>query len=94
MPTRRQRRLVRLTVGWSLLTVVPLSVVGRINGAHWFVLTLVGFLVAVQRTATLRVSPPWRRGIRGLLLAGFGVFAALVAVDVWVTGTQLFSRLL
>jgi hypothetical protein len=91
MPTRRQRRLVRLTVGWGLFVIVPLSLVGRLNGAHWFALTLLGFLIAVQRTTTMRAAPPWRRGIRWLLLAGFTVFLLLVAVDVWVTGTQLLE---
>ncbi|MFC6974695.1 hypothetical protein ACFQL1_08365 [Halomicroarcula sp. GCM10025709] len=49
-------------------------------------------LVAVQRTTALHASPPWQRGVRVLLLAGFAVFVGLVAVEVWTTATELFAR--
>lgn len=89
MSTRRRHRLVRLTVGWSLVVVVGLAAVGGLNEAHWFVLTLLGFLVAVHRTTALYVAPPWRRGLRVAVLAGVVVFALLVGVDVYATGTEL-----
>lgn len=78
MATRRQRQFINAQVGWMLATVVVLAVVGSLSLELFFVLSLIGFLVVVELTAPIAVTPRWRRRIPWLIAIGLVVFGYVV----------------
>ncbi|PSP78719.1 hypothetical protein BRC88_10355 [Halobacteriales archaeon QS_4_69_225] len=78
METRRRRRFVHAQLAWMLATVVVLVTLESLTMELFFVLSLIGFLVVVELTAPVAVSPRWRRRLPWFIGAGLVVFAYVV----------------
>lgn len=78
MATARRQRFVRATMAWLLGAALVLSLLSSLTYELFFVVSLVGVLVVVELTATLRVSPAWRVRLRWLIAVGLLVFAYVV----------------
>lgn len=79
------RRLwfVRLYVGWTVGAVPVLVVLEVFSLTLLYVVSLIGFVVIFEATASDTVDPRWRRRLRyagGALVVGFG---ALAVYEVW-----------
>lgn len=58
--------------------VLGLLLLGMFSYEVFFVLSLIGFLIIVELTAPVNVTPEWRRRLTWLILIGLAVFAAVV----------------
>lgn len=61
-----------------LVTVICLSLLGSLTLELFFVISLVGFLVAMELTAPFAVTPRWRRRLTWFVVLGLLVFAYVV----------------
>lgn len=61
-----------------LATVVLLAALGSLSLELFFVLSLIGFLVVVELTAPIAVTPTWRRRLPWLIAMGLIVFGFIV----------------
>ena len=61
-----------------LATVVVLAAVGSLSLELFFVLSLIGFLVVVELTAPVAVTPAWRRRLVWIVALGLLVFGYVV----------------
>lgn len=61
-----------------LAALLVLAVVDALTLDLFFVVSLIGFLVVVQLTAAVNVTPTWRSRLKWLILLGLGGFAAIV----------------
>lgn len=59
-------------------TVLALSVLGVLTLELFFIVSLVGFLVVVELTAPVAVSPRWRVRLRWLVLLGLALFGYVI----------------
>ena len=78
MTTARRRRFVHAQTAWMLAAVVALSLLGALDLELFFVVSLVGFLIVVDLTAPVNVTPRWRRRLRWIVLVGLVGFAYVV----------------
>lgn len=78
METRRRRQFIHGQVAWMLATIVVLAAVGSLTLELFFVCSLIGFLIIVELTAPIAVSPAWRRRLPWLIGAGLVVFGIIV----------------
>lgn len=78
MATRRRLRFLHAQLGWMLAVVVVLAALDSLEPELFFVLSLVGFLVVVELTAPVAVTPEWRRRLPWFIAVGLLVFAAIV----------------
>lgn len=78
MSTRRRHRFVTGTMAWALASALVLAALGALEYELFFVTTLIGFLVVVELTAPLRITPEWRRRLKWLIAVGLAVFAYIV----------------
>jgi hypothetical protein len=78
METRRRGRFVHAQMAWMLTVLILLAALGSLTLELFFVLSLIGFLVVVELTAPVAVSPRWRRRIPWLIAAGLVVFGYIV----------------
>ncbi|WP_254840920.1 hypothetical protein [Natronomonas marina] len=78
METRRRRRFVHAQVAWMLTAAILLVALDSLSYELFFVVSLIGFLVVVELTAPVAVSPRWRRRLPWLIAAGLLVFAYVV----------------
>ena len=78
MATSPRRRFVHGQTAWMLLSVLVLAVLEALSLELFFVLSLIGFLVIVELTAPLNVTPEWRARLRWLIAAGLLVFGYIV----------------
>lgn len=74
----RRVRFVYGVVGWMLGSLVFLTALGGPSYEVFFVVSLIGFLVAVELTAPFNVEPEWRRRLRWVILLGVAVFGYVV----------------
>jgi hypothetical protein len=82
-------QFVQGQVAWMLATVVVLAVVGSLSLELFFVLSLIGFLVVVELTAAVAVTPAWRRRLVWLValgLLGFGYVVVRRVLEVLPEG--------
>lgn len=61
-----------------LAIVLGLLLLGTFSYEVFFVLSLIGFLIIVELTAPVNITPEWRRRLTWLILIGLVVFAAVV----------------
>ncbi|MEF8853184.1 MAG: hypothetical protein V5A44_04265 [Haloarculaceae archaeon] len=79
------RRLwfVRLWIGWTVGSVPVLVALDAFSLVLFYVVSLIGFVVMFEATASDTVDPRWRRRLRyagAALVVGFGAFAVY---EVW-----------
>lgn len=74
MTTRRRRQFVVGQLCWQLGTIVALSLVGALSLDLFFVVSMIGFLVVVEVTAPVEITPAWRRRLRWLVVLGLAAF--------------------
>jgi threonine/homoserine efflux transporter RhtA len=75
MAVTNRRRFVHIHVAWMLAAALVLALLDSLTYELFFVVSLIGFLVAVELTAPFRVTLRWRRRLRWVVvlsLAGFG----------------------
>jgi hypothetical protein len=65
-------------MAWALASALVLALLGALEYELFFVTTLIGFLVVVELTAPLRITPQWRRRLKWLIAIGLAVFAYIV----------------
>jgi len=59
-------------------TIVLLAALGSISLELFFVVSLIGFLVVIELTAPVNVTPRWRARLKWLIALGLLVFAGIV----------------
>jgi len=91
MSTARRQRFVLGQAAWMLGTLVALVALSALSLDLYFVVSLLGFLVVVELTAPLNLTPRWRRRLKWVVLAGLVVFGYIVGRRVFEI---LSSRLL
>jgi len=78
MATRRRQQFVHGQALWMLSTLLVLAALGALTLDLFFVVSLIGFLVVVELTAAVNVTPRWRAQLKWLILAGLAGFAYIV----------------
>jgi len=78
MATRRRLRFIHAQLLWMLVVIVLLAALGSLELELFFVLSLIGFLIVVELTAPIAVTPAWRRRLPWLIAAGLAVFGVIV----------------
>ena len=78
MTTHRRLRFVTAQVAWMLAAVLGLVLVDSLTLELFFVVSFVGFLVVLELTSPINVTPRWRRRLYLLVGLGLVVFAYLV----------------
>lgn len=78
MATRRRWQFVHGQLAWMLGVILLLAALGSLEYELFFVLSLIGFLVVVELTAPVAVTPTWRRRLPWFIAIGLLVFGAIV----------------
>lgn len=78
MVTRHRQRFVHAQVVWMLGAIVVLSLLGSLSLELFFVLSLIGFLVVIELTASPTVTPQWRSRLIWFVVLGLLGFGAIV----------------
>ncbi|WP_254272346.1 hypothetical protein [Haloarcula marina] len=78
MATRRRQQFVHGQALWMLAAVVVLSAIGALTLELFFVISLIGFLVVVELTAAINVTPRWRSRLKWVILVGLLGFGYIV----------------
>lgn len=65
-------------MGWMLGAALILALLGSLTYEVFFLASLIGFLVIVELTALVHVTPKWRKRLKWFILAGLSAFAYLV----------------
>jgi len=79
MAIHRISRCVHIQIVWMLGTVVVLAGIESLSLELFYSLSLIGLLVVAQLTAPASLTPPWRRRLRRVVVAGLGGFVYLAA---------------
>jgi len=58
--------------------VLALALLGALEAALFFVVSLIGFLVVTELTAPFNVTPRWRSRLKWLIAVGLAVFGYVV----------------
>ena len=61
-----------------LASIVVLATIGSLSLELFFVLSLIGFLVVVELTSPVAVTPEWRRRLPWFIALGLLVFGYIV----------------
>jgi hypothetical protein len=61
-----------------LAVVVILTLLSSLELELFFVASLIGFLIVVELTAPIAITPAWRRRLPWLIAVGLVVFGAIV----------------
>lgn len=85
MPITKRQRFVHLNLAWMLAVALVLALLDSLTYELFFIVSLIGFLVVVELTAPVRITPVWRRRIRWFTLLGLAGFAYLVVQRVLAT---------
>ena len=78
MATRRRLRFIHGQIVWMLAVITVLALLGSLELELFFVLSLIGFLIIVELTAPIAVTPAWRRRLPWFIAIGLAVFGVIV----------------
>ncbi|WP_411964437.1 hypothetical protein [Haloferax sp. YSMS24] len=78
MATARRERFIRAQLAWMLGATLVLVLLDSLSYELVFVVSLIGFLVVVELTAPIAVTPAWRRRLLWLIGGGLVVFGYIV----------------
>lgn len=78
MTTRRRQQFVHGQAAWMLATVLVLAALNSLTLDLFFVVSLIGFLVVVELTAAVNVTPKWRSRLKWPILLGLLGFGYVV----------------
>lgn len=78
MATYRRQRFIAAQTAWMLATILVLGLLGALSLELFFVVSLIGFLIVIELTAPVNVTPAWRSRLKWLVLVGLVVFGYLV----------------
>ncbi|KAB1187542.1 MULTISPECIES: hypothetical protein [Haloferax] len=78
MATARRERFLRAQLAWMLGATLVLVLLDSLSYELVFVVSLIGFLVVVELTAPISVTPTWRRRLLWLIGGGLVVFGYIV----------------
>ncbi|WP_049923595.1 hypothetical protein [Halopiger djelfimassiliensis] len=78
MPTRRRVRFIHGQFAWMVATILVLTALESLSYDLFFVLSFIGFLLLMELTAPINVTPQWRRRLRWVLGIGVVGFACIV----------------
>ncbi|AFK19914.1 hypothetical protein E6P09_00565 [Haloferax mediterranei ATCC 33500] len=78
MATARRERFIRAQLAWMLGATLILVLLDSLSYELVFVVSLIGFLVIVELTAPIAVTPTWRRRLLWLIGGGLVVFGYIV----------------
>jgi ABC-type enterochelin transport system permease subunit len=78
MATQQRFQFVYGLVVWLTGSLFVLALLDSVTLDLVFVLSFVGFLVAVELTAPFAVTPRWRRRLKWVIALGVLVFAGIV----------------
>lgn len=78
MPVTNRIQFVYGQVAWMSAMLVVLVLLGSLSYELFFAGSLVGFLVMMEYTSPVDVTPRWRRRLRWFLLGGVLVFGYVV----------------
>ena len=77
----RQRRFVLGCLGWTFVVGVGLAALDALTLRLFFVLSLAGFLGAMEVATPFEVKPVWVRRARVVLALALAVFGSLVVSE-------------
>ena len=75
---RRRQQFVTGQLVWMVGAILLLAVLGSLSLELFFVVSLIGFLVVVELTAPVAITPAWRSRLKWLILVGLVVFGYVV----------------
>lgn len=78
MTTWRRQRFVTATLAWFLASALVLAALSALSYELFFVTALIGFLVVVELTAPVNLTPTWRSRLKWLIGLGLLAFAYVV----------------
>ncbi|ELZ89396.1 MULTISPECIES: hypothetical protein [Haloferax] len=78
MATARRERFIRAQLAWMLGATLVLVLLDALSYELVFVVSLIGFLVVVELTAPVAVTPAWRRRLLWLIGGGLVAFGYIV----------------
>lgn len=78
MATRNRLRFVHVQVLWMSIVTVFLVYMDSLSLNLFFVLSLLGFLLLIEFTAPVNVTPLWRDRLRLIITLGLIVFLYIV----------------
>lgn len=78
MAVTRRQRFVHAHLAWMLGSALVLSLLDALTYEVFFVVSFVGFLALLERTAPVRIAPRWRRRLRWGIVAGLAGIGYLV----------------
>ena len=78
MATARRERFIHAQLAWMLGATLVLVLLDSLSYELVFVVSLIGFLVIVELTAPIAVTPAWRRRLLWLIGAGLLIFCYIV----------------
>lgn len=78
MSTARRERFIHAQLAWMLGATLVLVLLDSLSYELFFVVSLIGFLVIVELTAPIAVTPAWRKRLRWLIGLGLAVFGYIV----------------
>ncbi|WP_144905882.1 hypothetical protein [Halobellus captivus] len=78
MATARRERFIRAQLAWMLGATLVLVLLDSLSYELVFVVSLIGFLIVVELSAPIAVTPTWRRRLRWLIAVGLLAFGYIV----------------
>ena len=78
MATVRRMRFIRGQLAWMLAAILVLVVLDAFSYELFFVLSLIGFLIVLELTAPVNVTPRWRSRLKWPVLIGLIAFGVIV----------------
>ncbi|WP_227379022.1 hypothetical protein [Haladaptatus halobius] len=78
MPTQQGRQFIHYQLTWMLGGLVILTLLQAATLELFFVISLIGFLIMIELTAPIYITPAWRQRLKWLIGLGLLIFAYVV----------------